>query len=85
VILDLITKIIQKVPRSLYQICRQIVPASIRTILESRREMSSTQGGPRLGVESGTLRQFIMSLRKSKILFDTTDFQRVQEASSVEI
>jgi glycosyltransferase domain-containing protein len=85
VILDLITKIIQKAPRSLYQICRQIVPASIRTILDSRREMSSTQGGPRLGVESGTLSQFIMSLRKSKILFDTTDFQRVQEASSVEI
>ena len=85
VILELILRIIQKVPRPLYQICRQIVPSSIRFTLESRREMSSTQGGPRLGVESGTLSQFSMSLRKNKILVDDRDFQRVQEAISFDI
>lgn len=55
VIVELITRIIQKVPRSLYQMCCQIVPSSISFILDSCREMSSTEGGPRLKGKSDTL------------------------------
>lgn len=62
--------------------CCQIVPSSISFILDSCREMSSTEGGPRLKGKSDTLTQFSMSLKKNKVLVDNRDFQRVQEAIS---